>query len=140
MSIKKLIDINNNEKYINELYYQKYVKRHNTEQMIATDNFMRKYKYNEDTLKIAIDELKFKILSDNKELLALEKDFKTLEKIQITNENKENINKAYDNLNRLKEKLESRIKENKHSLSEHTVVKENIELYNRNNIIKERIK
>lgn len=140
VSIKKLIDINNNEKYINELYYQKYVKRHNTEQMIATDNFMRKYKYNEDTLKIAIDELKFKILSDNKELLALEKDFKTLEKIQITNENKENINKAYDNLNRLKEKLESRIKENKHFLSEHTVVKENLELYNRNNIIKERIK
>lgn len=140
VSIKKLIDINNNEKYKNEVYYQKYVKRHNTEQMIATDSFMRKYKYNEDTLKIAIDELKFKILSDNKELLALEKDFKTLEKIQITNENKENINKAYDNLNRLKEKLESRIKENKHFLSEHTVVKENLELYNRNNIIKERIK
>lgn len=132
ISIKKLIDINNNDKYKNEIYYQKFVKRHNTDQMIATDNFMRKHNYNENTLKTAIDELKSKILNDNKELLILEKDFETLSKIKVTNKNKENIDKAYNNLIRLKNKLENRLKINMINLEEHNIVKENLKTYAKN--------
>lgn len=132
VSIKKLIDINNNEKYKNEVYYQKYVKRHNTDQMIATDNFMRKNNYTEDTLNIAIDELKSKILNDSRELIILEKDFKNLANIKVTDQNKASIKEAYNNLNRLKDKLETRINLNKSLLAEHNIVKENINLFNKN--------
>ena len=132
VSIKKLIDITQDSKYKTEIYYQKYVKRHNTDIMIATDNFMRKYKYNENTLTVAINDIKQRVLKDSKELLSLEKDFENLSKIKVTEENREKYNLAYENLTKLKNKLEKRIKENKISLEEHKVVKENLKTYDKN--------
>lgn len=132
ISIKKLIDINNNEKYQSELYYQKFVKRYNTDQMIMTDNFMRKNGYTEESLLSAIETLKKEIQLDKKELLNLKKDFETLSKIKQTDKNKQDIEEAYNNLTQLKEKLEKRIKTNMINLEEHNIVKENLKTYDKN--------
>ena len=132
ISIKKLIDINNNEKYQSELYYQKFVKRYNTDQMIMTDNFMGKNGYTEESLLSAIETLKKEIQLDKKELLNLKKDFETLSKIKQTDKNKQDIEEAYNNLTQLKEKLEKRIKTNMINLEEHNIVKENLKTYDKN--------
>ena len=132
ISIKKLIDINNNEKYQTELYYKKFVKRYNTDQMIMTDNFMRKNGYTQESLLLSIETLKKEIQLDKKELLNLEKDFETLSKIKQTDKNKQNIEEAYNNLTKLKDKLERRIKTNMINLEEHNIVKENLKTYAKN--------
>ena len=132
ISIKKLIDINDNEKYQTELYYQKFVKRYNTDQMIMTDNFMRKNGYTEESLLLAIENLKKEIQLDKKELLNLEKDFETLSKIKQTDKNKQDIKEAYNNLTKLKDKLERRIKTNMINLEEHNIVKQNLKIYAKN--------
>ena len=132
ISIKKLIDINNNEKYQTELYYKKFVKRYNTDQMIMTDNFMRKNGYTQESLLLSIETLKKEIQLDKKELLNLEKDFETLSKIKQTDKNKQDIEEAYNNLTKLKDKLERRIKNNMINLEEHNIVKENLKTYAKN--------
>ena len=132
ISIKKLIDINDNEKYQTELYYQKFVKRYNTDQMIMTDNFMRKNGYTEESLLSGIETLKKEIQLDKKELLNLEKDFETLSKIKQTDKNKQDIKEAYNNLTKLKDKLERRIKTNMINLEEHNIVKQNLKIYAKN--------
>ena len=105
VSIKKLIDISNDEKYKKEVYYQKFVKRYNIDEMIKTDNFMRKHKYNNETFSLAIENLRKEIFLDKKELANIESDFEKLSKIKVTSENKKDIKQAYDNLTRLKEKF-----------------------------------
>ena len=97
-----------------------------------TDNFMRKNGYTEESLLLAIENLKKEIQLDKKELLNLEKDFETLSKIKQTDKNKQDIKEAYNNLTKLKDKLERRIKTNMINLEEHNIVKQNLKIYAKN--------
>lgn len=136
ISLKKLIDISNNDKYKNEIYYKKFVKKFNTENIIMTDNFMRKNNYTEEKLSEMISTLNKQIFEDKKELAVLGKDFEKLKMIKETPKNAEKIKLAYENLNRLKTKLERRLKTNLINLEEHKIVQANLKIYNKNQNIK----
>ena len=136
ISLKKLIDISQNEKYQNEIYYQKFVKKFNTNNMIITDNFMRKNNYTEEKLAEMIVILTTQIFEDKKELALIEKDFEKLKSIKETPKNSEKIKLAYENLNRLKDRLETRLKTNLINLEEHKTVQSNLKIYEKNQNIK----
>lgn len=132
VSIKKLIDIHNNEKYKTEVYYQKFVKRYNTDQMILIDNFMRKNGYTEKSIDEVIIKLKEEISLDKKELAEIKGNFNALNKIKVNYDNQKDINKAFKNLMNIEKKLINRIKENRAKLSELNLISKNLKIYNNN--------
>lgn len=132
LDIKNIISIENNKKYQEQINYQKFVRKHNTKQLIKTDNFMRRNKYTEDTLNEAIAEIESKIFEDKNKLSNLEKEFKKLNNIKKTEENKKEIEKAYEKLNELKIMLETRLNDNKKAFVEHTIVKDNLKNFEKN--------
>lgn len=134
ISIKSLIDINNNKKAKTSIAYKKFSEKYNAEQTVATMNFMREHNYNDETLQIAIERIQKDIMQNKKDLMSIENDFKKLKSIKRTEKNAKDYDEALANLNRLKNKLNKILKDNNTKLLEHKTVQKNRSLrYNKNN-------
>lgn len=125
LSIKTLINTEENEKYKNNIAYKKFVEKFNANQIIATINFMREHNYDDKKLEEAIGELESERINCKKDLELLKIKFNKIKNIERTEENKEDYDKALENLNKLKNKLNKRLEDVNIKLLEHRTVEKN---------------
>ena len=125
LSIKTLINTDENEKYKNSIAYKKFVERFNANQTIATINFMREHNYDDKKLEEAIGELESERINCKKDLELLKIKFNKLKNIERTEDNKEDYDKALENLNKLKNKIDKKLEDVNIKLLEHRTVEKN---------------
>ncbi len=125
LSIKTLINTEENEKYKSSIAYKKFVERFNANQIIETINFMREHNYDDKKLEEAIGELESERINCKKDLELLKIKFNKLKNIERTEENKEDYDKALENLNKLKNKVYKKLEDVNIKLLEHKVVEKN---------------
>lgn len=125
LSIKSLINTEENEKYKNSIAYKRFVEKFNANQTIAIINFMRENNYDDIKLKEAISELENEKIKLKKDLEILKTKFKKLDEIERTEENNEDYDKALKNLNNLKSKVDKKLEDITIKLLEHKIVEKN---------------